>query len=157
MKETLESVDKLQADLDQANASKSTLKNRAKRAEDQVTMLQRQVQKLWSQAKESQAATSRVAKLEVELEETVARGGEIFVQGQDSVKRELAKRFPAKDFSWIDDIFSDEKDVEENENGQDKERTIEDNSPDPASIVIAIDESIAEAREEATDDVPPAL
>lgn len=39
MKETLESVDKLQIDLDQANTSKLALENRAKAAEDQVAML----------------------------------------------------------------------------------------------------------------------
>lgn len=41
MKEKLESVDKLQVDLDEANASKLAYKNWAKAAEDQVAILQR--------------------------------------------------------------------------------------------------------------------
>lgn len=39
MKETLEFVNKLQVDLEQANTSKSILRNRAKTVEDQVAML----------------------------------------------------------------------------------------------------------------------
>lgn len=46
IKETLESVDKLQANLDEANTSKVALENRAKTVEDQVVILQRQVQEL---------------------------------------------------------------------------------------------------------------
>lgn len=41
MKETLESMDKLQAELSEANASKLFLKNRAKTIEDQVALLHR--------------------------------------------------------------------------------------------------------------------
>lgn len=40
MKENLESVDKFQADLDEANTSKLALENRAKTTEDQVAILQ---------------------------------------------------------------------------------------------------------------------
>lgn len=40
IKETLEFVDKLKVDLDQANASKLVLENRAKTTKDQVAMLQ---------------------------------------------------------------------------------------------------------------------
>lgn len=118
-------------------------------------MLQHQVQKLQFQVEKAQAATSRIVELEAVLEKTVVRSREIFIQGQDFVKRALAKRFPAEDFSQIDDIFPDEKN--EDENGQDEERTIEENAPDPASIVIAIDEPVIEDREETIDDVPPAL
>lgn len=39
MKEMLEFVDKLQADLDQVNTSKLALKNQVKAAEDQVALL----------------------------------------------------------------------------------------------------------------------
>lgn len=40
MKETLEPVDKLQANLGKANDAKATLKNRTKATEDQVAELQ---------------------------------------------------------------------------------------------------------------------
>lgn len=40
MKETLESINKLQADLDEGNAAKASLKNRAQIIEDQVADLQ---------------------------------------------------------------------------------------------------------------------
>lgn len=43
IKETLESVDKFQVDLDEANASKATLEIKAKVVEDQVVKFQRQV------------------------------------------------------------------------------------------------------------------
>lgn len=43
MKETLESMDKLQANLNEANASKLALETRAKNAEDQMVILQCQV------------------------------------------------------------------------------------------------------------------
>lgn len=46
IKETLESVDKLQADLNGALASNQCLKHRAKSTEDQVVLLQRQVLEL---------------------------------------------------------------------------------------------------------------
>lgn len=118
-------------------------------------MLQCQFQELQFQAKEVWASISRVTKLEAKLKETMVRGGEMFVQGQDSIKKELAKHFSVEEFSWIDDMFLNEKD--EDKDGQDKERIIEDNPPDPASIVIEIPEPITEAREEATDDVPPTL
>lgn len=40
MKETVESVDKLQADLDDANATRLAFENRANTAKDQVAILQ---------------------------------------------------------------------------------------------------------------------
>lgn len=46
MKETLESMDKLQADLDATLPSKLSLKNRAKSVDDQVALLQPQVLEL---------------------------------------------------------------------------------------------------------------
>lgn len=46
MKETLESVDKLQADLAEVNSSKLASKSWAKTAKDQVATLKRQVQEL---------------------------------------------------------------------------------------------------------------
>lgn len=36
----------------------------------------------------------------------------MFIQGQDLVK-ELVKHFPFKDFSWIDDILSEEENKSE--------------------------------------------
>lgn len=33
----------------------------------------------------------------------------MFVQGQDSMKKELVKRFPSEDFYWIDYIFPEEE------------------------------------------------
>lgn len=50
MKETLEWIEKLQTDLDEANTAKATLENQFKTAEDQVANLQCQVQELQSQA-----------------------------------------------------------------------------------------------------------
>lgn len=52
MKETLESMDKLQANLDKENNSKLVLESQAKTIEDQVAILQCQVQELQSQALE---------------------------------------------------------------------------------------------------------
>lgn len=53
----------------------------------------------------------------------------MFIQGQDFIKKELAKCFPIEDFAQIDDIF-----LEENENkdkdGQDEERFFE-SAPTP--------------------------
>lgn len=80
----------------------------------------------------------------------------MFIEGQDSFKKELVKNFLAEDFAWIDDIFPKEED-DEDEDGQDEERPTEDNPSDPASNVITIDENVTEVWEEATDDVPPAL
>lgn len=39
----------------------------------------------------------------------------MFVQGQYFIKKELIKRFSAEDFSWIDDIFPEEEEDEEEE------------------------------------------
>lgn len=83
IKETLESVDKLQADLGEADAFKLALENWTISIEDQVSMLQRQVQELQSRVEENRITSNRIAELEVELQETVARGGEMFVEGQD--------------------------------------------------------------------------
>lgn len=44
-------------------------------------------------------ASTRVAELKIEFKETVAQGGEIFIQGRDSVKNELMKHCPLEDFS----------------------------------------------------------
>lgn len=79
----------------------------------------------------------------------------MFIEGQDSAKKELLKCFPTEYFSQIDDIFPEE---EEDEDEQ-EERQSEDNPPNRASIdnVIEIDENITEAQEEATEDVPAAM
>ncbi|XP_021600743.1 uncharacterized protein LOC110606304 [Manihot esculenta] len=44
-----------------------------------------------AQAEEARVASTKVAELEVELQETVAQGEEMFVQGKDSVRKELVK------------------------------------------------------------------
>lgn len=93
MKETLEFMDKFQSDLDEANATKVALKTEAKAMKDQVAELQWQVQKFQTKAIEKRATDDRVAKLENELKDTMARGGKIFVKGRDSAKKELIKRF----------------------------------------------------------------
>lgn len=72
MKETLEFVDKLRVDLDEAIALKEGLENWAKSGEDQVTLLQLQVLELQAQAEEVQAASTKVVELEAELKETMA-------------------------------------------------------------------------------------
>lgn len=79
MKEMLGSADKLQAYLDEANTLKVTFENQAKTAEDQVAILQCEVQELQSQIQETQVATYKVVELEAELQEMVARGGEMFI------------------------------------------------------------------------------
>lgn len=80
----------------------------------------------------------------------------MFIQGQDFIKKELAKCFPIEDFAQIDDIF-----LEENENkdkdGQDDERSTKDNPSNSTSNIISIDKNLIEAWEETTDDVHPAL
>lgn len=67
IKETLESMDKLQAERNEANASKLVLENRAKTAKDQVTLLHCQILELQAQVKEARAASTRVIELEVKL------------------------------------------------------------------------------------------
>lgn len=63
-----------------------------------------------SQAQETRVAIDRVVGLEVEFQEMVAWGEEMFIQGQDYVKNELIRQFPTEEFSWTDDIFLDEED-----------------------------------------------
>lgn len=114
MKEILESIDKLQADLDSTNAVNATLKNRAKIAKDQVANLQWQVQELQSQAQKNRATIDRIIDLEA-LKEMVALGGEMLIEDQDLVKKELLKHFPTEEFSQIDDIFPKEEEEDEQE------------------------------------------
>lgn len=35
----------------------------------------------------------------------------MFVEGQGLIKKELVRRFPFEDFTWIDSIFPEEKEV----------------------------------------------
>lgn len=72
MKETMEFVNKLQAKLSEANASKLTFESREKAGEDQVALLHRQVLELQAQAEEARAAFIRVVELEAELQDTMA-------------------------------------------------------------------------------------
>lgn len=78
----------------------------------------------------------------------------MFVEGQDSVKKELVKRFPIEDFSWIDDIFPKEEEEDEQE-----ERQSGDNPSTQASIdgVTEINKNKIEGREKATEDVSSAM
>lgn len=46
----------------------------------------------------------------------MAWGGEIFIEGQDFIKKELIKRYLLEDFSWIDDILPKEEKEEERQN-----------------------------------------
>lgn len=73
-----------------------------------MALLYRHVLELQVQAEEAQVTSIRVTELEAELQKTVAQGGEMFIQGQGSIKKELLKYFPSEDFSWIDNIFSEE-------------------------------------------------
>lgn len=75
------------------------LKHKANSAEEQVVLLQYQVLELKAQADRAQAASTRIAELEAELKKIVAQSGEIFIQGQDSVKMELMKHFSFENFS----------------------------------------------------------
>lgn len=74
MKGTLESVDKLQADLDKANAAQAALELKAKTTEDQMVQLQRQAQALPAKAKEKQATDDTFVELENEIKDMMARG-----------------------------------------------------------------------------------
>lgn len=67
MKETLDSIDKLQVDLDEANVAMLALENRATIAKDQVTILECKVQELQSQVEENQAISNRIVDLEAEI------------------------------------------------------------------------------------------
>lgn len=62
----------------------------------------------------------------------------MFIQGQDLVKKELVKRFPIEDFVWINDIFPEEEDKDED--GQDEERLTEDHPSNTVSNIIIVDE-----------------
>lgn len=48
----------------------------------------------------------------------------MFVQGQDSVDKELTRRFPAEEFSWINDNFPNEEEDEEEGEEQTKDNLI---------------------------------
>lgn len=77
----------------------------------------------------------------------------MFIEGEDSVKKERIKQFPIEDFSWIDDIFPEEEEDEQ------KEGDIEDNPLNRVSYenVIDIDENLTEAQQEVTKDIPPVM
>lgn len=72
MKETLESMDKLQAKLDQVNVAKAFLEAKANTAKDQVVDLQQQIQVLQAQTIESLVFVDKVIKLDNELKKAVA-------------------------------------------------------------------------------------
>lgn len=79
IKETMEFVDKLQANLDAALTYNLDLENQAKSTKDQVALLQHQVVELQAQAKGARATSTRLVELEAKLKEIVAQGGEIFI------------------------------------------------------------------------------
>lgn len=81
MKKTLESMDKLQADLDEAFTFNLGLENQTKFAGDQVALLQYQVSNLQAQAEGARTVSMKVAELLMELKEIVAQGGEMSIQG----------------------------------------------------------------------------
>lgn len=64
-----------------------------------MALLHRQVQELQCQAEEAWVASTRIIKLEAKLHETVTQDREMFVQGQDSIKKGLLKGFSTEDFS----------------------------------------------------------
>lgn len=77
----------------------------------------------------------------------------MFIEGQDSIKKELAKRFPTKDFVQIDNIFHEEEEEDKQE-----EVHIKGNLTDGVSTEnIDIDENVTEAREEETEDISPPI
>lgn len=154
MKETIESVDKLQ-DLDEANATKAALEIISRAIEDQVIKLQWQVQALQAEAMEKWATDDKVIELKNELKDMVARGGDMFIEGQDSMKEELIKHFLIEDFSWIDDILpkEDDKKEQEGEEGRKDENnpfspTSTENNASPA------DDNVIKGRREGTKDSP---
>lgn len=90
-----------------------------------------------------------MAKLEADLQETMAWDGEIFIKGQDSMKKELIRHFSTEDFSWIDNIFLDEED----EDGEGEEQA-EEYPTNRVSTNTVIENNIIEIREE-SENVPP--
>lgn len=64
---------------------------------------------------EKRAIDDKVAELENELKDMVARGRKMFIKDQYSIKKELTKRFASKDFFWINKILLEEEDDEEEE------------------------------------------
>lgn len=146
MKETLKSMDKLQADLDQANAAKASLEAKAKAIADQVFELQRKIQVLQAQAIESHATGDKVIELENELKEAVARGGSLYMEAQDNVK-ELSVHFSGEDFSQINDILpEDEEDEEEGDNNLE-------NLPGTKKNLVDVNDPIIETWKEDTKDL----
>lgn len=102
---------------------------------------------------ENRAAFNRIVKLEAELQETVARRGEMFVEGQDSIKKEVVKKFPSKNFTWIDDIFLEEGDEgEQEEEGQAKENPTSRVSVD--NVIDIENNDVVETREKGFEDLP---
>lgn len=79
----------------------------------------------------------------------------MFIQDQDSVKKELVKRFASKVFSQIDDIFSEEEDDVKEEEG-----CVEKTPNDRVSTHNIIDvknSDIIETRVEEFENIPPPM
>lgn len=75
-------------------------------------------------------------------------------EGQDSVKKELIKRYPLKDFSWINDILPKEEEEEE----QVEERQNSNHSFDSTLTEdVIIVENVIGAQEGVSEEDPPAL
>lgn len=155
MKKTFESMDKLQVDLDEPNAVKVALETKAKTIEDHVTELQWQVQARQAKAIEKQATNDRVTELKHELKDTMAHSGEMCIEGQDFVKKELTKHFLIEDFSQIDKIFHDDDDKQKEE-----ERQEDENNPSSLTSTrnhVNIDDGVGETREEEIEENPHVL
>lgn len=78
----------------------------------------------------------------------------MLIEGQNSVKKELVKRFPSEDFTYIDDIFPEQ---EGHEDEQEEERQSKDNPIDQVSIDNVVDvenTDVMETREEESEDPP---
>lgn len=147
MKETLESMDKLQAKLDQVNVAKAFLEAKANTAKDQVVDLQQQIQVLQAQTIESLVFVDKVIKLDNELKKAVAWRGSLYMEAQNAVKKELTARFPREYFSWIHNILLKDEDEEEDVNNPENLYVTENN-------VIDVEDPISETWEEGTEDPP---
>lgn len=94
MKETLELVDKLQSNLDDAKVQPVDIEGQLRARKKSSALLKEKVKMLEAQAIGAQTFAARVIELEQELKDTMNHRGEMFVEGQDSVKKVLIKRFP---------------------------------------------------------------
>lgn len=86
----------------------------------------------------------------------MAHRGEMFVEGQNSVKKELIKRFSMEDFSQIDMLPEEGEDEGQEEERQENETNPSDSASSENNIIV-IDDNITGAWEEHTKENPPNL